>query len=346
LHVVVDGTALAAPHAGIGTYTREILAVLAGRARFTVYGAGHREIPGPRFLGRHFVWPSRIRRQAPDVFFGPMGQLPLGGIGCPSVLTIHDLAIYIRPQWFPPGQPLSTRLVVPRSIERATSLIAVSRNTARDLASLFDRQLNEITVIHEGVSPAFHPLPVEQLPAFRRRFELPERFILFVGSIEPRKNLTTLLRAWAALPDRPDLVIAGAWGWKYEPIQEQIEQLGTGVRLLGPVAPADLPGLYNVATVLAHPAHYEGFGLTPLESMACGTPVVCSNAASLPEVVGDAALLVDPADVEGWTAALERVLHDPGVASDFRRKGVVRAAEFTWEKAGARTWRVLERTAG
>jgi glycosyltransferase involved in cell wall biosynthesis len=266
-------------------------------------------------------------------------------VGCPSVLTIHDLAIYIRPEWFPPGQPLSTRLVVPRSIERATSLIAVSRNTARDLASLFDRRLEEITVIHEGVAPGFHPLPVEQLPVIRRRFGLPERFILFVGSIEPRKNLPTLLQAWAALPDRPDLVIAGAWGWRYEPIREQIERLGTGVRLLGPVEPADLPGLYNVATLLAHPAHYEGFGLTPLESMACGTPVVCSNAASLPEVVGEAALLVDPADVSGWTAALDRVLHDPGVASDLRRKGIVRAAEFTWEKAGARTWRVLERTA-
>ena len=344
--MVVDGTALAAPQAGIGTYTREILAALAGRARFTIYGPGHRLIPGPRFAGRHLVWPGRIRRLAPDLFFGPMGQLPLGRVGCPSVVTIHDLAIYIRPEWFPPGQPLSTRLVVPRSIERATSLIAVSQNTARDLASLFDRRLEEITVIQEGVAPGFHPLPVEQLPAYRRRFELPERFILFVGSIEPRKNLTTLLQAWAQLPDRPDLVIAGAWGWKYEPIRDQIERLGPGVRLLGPVEPADLPGLYNVATVLAHPAHYEGFGLTPLESMACGTPVVSSNAASLPEVVGEAALLVNPADVDGWTAALERVLHDPGVASDLRRKGVVRAAEFTWEKAGARTWRVLERAAG
>ncbi|TMD52895.1 MAG: glycosyltransferase family 4 protein, partial [Chloroflexi bacterium] len=219
--MVVDGTALSSPRAGIGTYTREILAALAGRARFTVYGPGQREIPGPRFFGRHFVWPGRIRRLAPDLFFGPMGQLPLGRVGSPSVLTIHDLAIYIRPEWFPSAQPLSTRLVVPRSIEGANALIAVSRNTARDLAAIFDRRPEEITVIHEGVSPAFHPLPVEQLPAVRRRFGLPERFILFVGSIEPRKNLPTLLAAWAALPDRPDLVIAGAWGWKYEPIRDQ-----------------------------------------------------------------------------------------------------------------------------
>jgi glycosyltransferase involved in cell wall biosynthesis len=343
--VVVDGSALAAPAAGIGTYTREILAALSGRARFTIYGPGHREIPGPRFAGRHLVWPRRVRRLAPDLFFGPMGQLPLGSVGCPSVLTIHDLAIYLRPQWFPSGQPLSTRIVVPRSIERATHLIAVSRNTAEDLVEIFDRRPEEITVIHHGVAPGYHPLPVAELAEVRRRLQLPERFILFVGSIEPRKNLPTLLDAWAAVPDRPDLVIAGPWGWKYEPIREHIDRMGDGIQLLGPVDPDDLPALYNLATALAHPAHYEGFGLTPLESMACGTPVVCSNAASLPEVVGDAALLVDPADVDGWTNALDRVLHDPGLASDLRRRGVLRAAEFTWAKAASRTWRVLETTA-
>lgn len=334
------------PRAGIGTYTREILAALAGRARFSVYGPGYREIPGPRFAGRHLLWPRRIRRLQPDLFFGPMGQLPLASVGCPSVLTIHDLAMYIEPQWFPSGQPLSTRLVVPRSIDRASHLVADSESTARDIAELFDRRPEEISVVHLGVSPVFHPLPGDQLADIRRRLQLPERFLLFVGSIEPRKNLPTLLEAWAALPDHPDLVIAGTWGWKYEAVQQQIERLGEGVRLLGPVEPADLPGLYNVATALAHPAYYEGFGLTILEAMACGTPVVSSSAASLPEVAGDAALLVDPADVEGWTAALDRVLHDPGLATDLRRRGVLRAAEFTWEKAGSKTWRVLEATAG
>jgi len=296
-------------------------------------------------VGRHLLWPRRIRRLAPDLFFGPLGQLPLGSVGCPSVLTIHDVAIYIRPEWFPSGQPLSTRLVVPRSIERATHLIAVSHSTAADVAELFERRPEEITVIHHGVSQDFRPLPVEELEETRRRLELPDRFILFVGAIEPRKNLTTLLDAWAAVPDHPDLVIAGGWGWKYEPIRDQIERMGSGIHLLGPVQPGDLPALYNLATALAHPAHYEGFGLTPLESMACGTPVVSSDAASLPEVVGSAALLVNPTDVEGWTDALDRVLHDPGLASDLRRRGILRAAEFSWAKAASRTLRVLEATA-
>jgi glycosyltransferase involved in cell wall biosynthesis len=342
----------------MATYTRNILAAMEHKGgRFTtwvpertrgagLYGPSVRTIPGPRLIGRHFRWPGRLRRSEYDLFFGPMGQLPLGGIGFPSVLTIHDLAIYIRPEWFPSGQPLSTRLVVPRSIERATHLIAVSQSTARDIAAIFERGPEDVTVIPEGVGPDFHPLPVEQLRPALSRFDLPDRFLLFVGTIEPRKNLPTLLEAWSAVPDRPDLVIAGGWGWKQEPVQAQIERLGGGVHLLGPVAPHELPALYNGATALAHPAFYEGFGLTPLEAMACGTPVVCSNAASLPEVVGDAALLVDPADVEGWTEALDRVLHDPGVATDLRRRGILRAAELSWERAGARTWRVLQATAG
>jgi glycosyltransferase involved in cell wall biosynthesis len=358
LRVAVDGTPLTRPGSGMATYTRNILAAMQKLGgQFTTWvpegdGSTHvfgypalRRIPGPKLIGRHYRWPRRLRRSDYDVFFGPMGQLPLGGIGFPSVLTIHDLAIYIRPQWFPSGQPLSTRLVVPRSIERATHLVAVSQNTARDIAALFDRRPEEITVIPEGVGPDFHPMPVGKLRESLARFELPERFLLFVGTIEPRKNLETLLNAWAALPDRPDLVIAGGWGWKHDAVEEQIERLGRGIHLLGAVAPTELPALYNLALALAHPAHYEGFGLTPLESMACGTPVVCSSAASLPEVVGDAALLVDPEDVEGWTAALDRVLHDPGVAGDLRRRGILRAAELSWDRAGARTLRVLQATA-
>ena len=343
----------------MATYTRNILAAMEKLGgQFTTWvpegGEQHnvlgqpslRRIPGPRLIGRHFRWPARLRRSEYDLFFGPMGQLPLGRIDFPSVLTVHDLAIYIRPEWFPTGQPLATRLVVPRSIERATHLLADSENTARDILGLFDRRPDDVTVVPLGVGAEFHPMPVESLGEALARFDLPERFLLFVGTIEPRKNLATLLAAWEALPDRPDLVIAGGWGWKQDFLRGEVERLGSAVRLLGTVTPAELPALYNRAIALAHPAHYEGFGLTPLEAMACGTPVVCSSAASLPEVVGDAALLVDPADVEGWTAALDQVLHDPGVATDLRRRGVLRAAEFTWERAAARTWRVLQATAG
>lgn len=333
----------------MGTYTREILAALerTERPRLLVYGPGAREIPGPRLVGRHFLWPRRLRRLDIDVFFGPAGLLPLAGPGVPSVITVHDLAIYLRPEWFPPGQPFSTRIVVPRSIERADAVIAVSRNTARDLERIFEIGADRVDVIPEGVSESFQPLPPERLAEVRDRYQLPERFILFVGTLEPRKNVTTLVDAWEALPrgERPELVVAGGWGWRTEAIRARLERAGSGLRLLGSVPYSDLPALYNLATVLAHPAHYEGFGLTPLEAMACGTPVICSNAASLPEVVGSAALTAPPDDVQAWTAALERVLQEPELGLRLRAQGLLRAAEFTWERAARQTYSVLQRTA-
>jgi glycosyltransferase involved in cell wall biosynthesis len=137
-------------------------------------------------------------------------------------------------------------------------------------------------------------------------------------------------------------VVAGGWGWRYGDERQALERSAGRVRLLGPVDPEDLPALYSLASCLAHPAWYEGFGLTPLEAMACGTPVVASSATSLPEVVGDAALLVDPGDVEGWTEALARVLGDPDVAADLRGRGLRRAAEFTWRRAAEATWEVVD----
>jgi glycosyltransferase involved in cell wall biosynthesis len=354
-HVAVDGSGLARPWAGVGTYTREILLALAAArpdARFTVYaGAGVpfeapgmelRTPPAARLVGRHVLWPLELRRLGADVYFGPAGQLPLLGSGAPAVVTAHDMAIYRHPEWFPGGQTLSVRAVVPRSMRRARTVVAVSASTARDVAELFDVEASRLAVVPEGVAARYRPLPAEELPAARERLGLPERFLLFVSTIEPRKNLPTLLDAWSRMRDRPPLVVAGGWGWRCEPIRERIDREGEAVLVLAATAPADLPVLYNLATALAHPAWYEGFGLTPLEAMACGTPVVVSSASSLPEVVGEAGLLVDPADVEGWTAALERVCSDADLRADLRARGLQRASELTWDRAAALTWRVLD----
>jgi glycosyltransferase involved in cell wall biosynthesis len=286
-----------------------------------------------------------LRRLGAAAFFGPAGQMPLGSVGSPAVLTVHDLAIYLHPEWFPRRQPLSTRLTVPRSLRRADFLLAVSENTARDLVDIFQVGTDRIRVVHHGVSDAFRPLPADRKRAARERLGLPERFILFVGTIEPRKNLETLIEAWSQLSRRPDLVLAGGWGWRYESVQARLERLGGQVRMLGPVEPSDLPELYNLASCLAHPAWYEGFGLTPLEAMACGCPVVCSDSSSLPEVVGDAGLLVAPGDVDAWCMALERIRDDSDLAAELRRTGMLRAAEFTWERAAAQTWSAIESAA-
>jgi glycosyltransferase involved in cell wall biosynthesis len=302
----------------------------------------YHHVPGPRLFGRHLVWPAQLRRRPLDAFLGAAGVLPLGSTGCPEVVTVHDLAIYRHPEWFPSRQPLATRFVVPASLRRAASIIAVSHNTARDVQQLFGVDADRIAVIPEGVSPRYRPLAREDLEPVRTRLGLPERFLLFVSAIEPRKNLDTLLDAWVLLSRRLPLVVVGGWGWRYERIQERLARLGPGVMLLGEARPETLPALYNLATCLVHPAWYEGFGLTPLEAMACGTPVVCSDSSSLPEVTEDAALLVDPADVEGWRRALERVSEDAALRADLRRKGILRAAQFSWERTAEATWEVIE----
>src|SRR5262249_49166132 len=160
----------------------------------------------------------------------------------------------------------------------------------RDIEAIFDVPASRITVVPEAVSNAYRPLPPEDLAEARAKLKLPQRFILFVSTIEPRKNLTTLLDAWAMMRDRPDLVVGGGWGGRSGPSQARRARLGPRLHHIQGLARGDLPAVYNLALALAHPAWYEGFGLPPLEAMACGTPALVSDRSSLPEVVGDAGL--------------------------------------------------------
>src|SRR3989475_9293577 len=347
---------LARPLAGVGVYTNQILRAMAVErpdCRFTVFvppgvpgeatsSIAYRPLPDLPFIGRHVQWPARLRRLKPNVFFGAVGALPLMNVGSPSVIAVHDLAIYRNAGWFPQRQPLSTRWVVPSSLRRADQVIAVSTNTARDAEDLFGVPASRITVVPHGVSPGLRPMGGEELAAARERLRLPERFILFVGTIEPRKNLLTLLDAWAMMRDRPDLVIVGGWGWNYESIRGRMSRLGDKVHHLDGLEPAQLPAVYNLARVLAHPAWYEGFGLPPLEAMACGTPVVVSDRASLPELVGDAGVVVAADDPDAWRGALAELLGDATAAEDLGRRGILRAAEVTWPRSAAQTWRVID----
>ena len=355
LQVAVDGSGLERPRAGVGVYTTQILRAMAVErpdCRLVVFGppggfeyvpdATYRLLPQTRLIGRHLQWPATLRRLHPDAYFGPAGALPLGNVGCPAVITVHDLAIYRNPRWFPGRQPLSTRLVVPRSVLRADVVISVSENTARDIVEIFGIDRARIQVVPHGISPKFRPMGGEERAEARARLGLPERFILFVGTIEPRKNLDTLLDAWAMMRDRPDLVVVGSWGWSYEPIRDKMARLGPRLHHYDSVDPDELPAIYNLARVLAHPAWYEGFGLPPLEAMACGTPVVVSDRSSLPEVVGDAAVLVPAGEPEAWRKALELVVGDTELAAGLRHRGILRAAEFSWQRAARLTWRAID----
>ncbi len=355
LKVVVDGSGLQLPRAGVGVYTTQILHAMSVErpdCRLTIFGppgafmhvahSAYRPLPRARLIGRHLQWPARIRQLKPDAYFGPAGALPLGDVGCPSVITIHDLAIYRNRKWFPARQPLSTRWIVPRSVLRADVVIAVSESTAADIVDIFGIPRSRIEVVPHGVATSFTPMGTEDLAAARARLGLPDRFILCVGTIQPRKNLETLLEAWAMMRDRPDLVVVGAWGWQYESVRERMGRLGPGLHHIEGLDPADLPAVYNLARVLAHPAWYEGFGLPPLEAMACGTPVVVSDRSSLPEVVGDAGIVVAADQPEAWRKALERVLDDAELAADLRHRGILRAAQFSWSRAAGLTWRAID----
>jgi glycosyltransferase involved in cell wall biosynthesis len=262
-----------------------------------------------------------------------------------SVFTLHDVAYLLFPQYHLLQNRLYLTLMMPRFLARADRVIAVSEATRRDALRFYRLNPGKVVVIPEGVEPRFRPEPdPARLAAVRQKYALPERFILCVGTIEPRKHLPTLLEAYAALrPHHPQLglVLAGGKGWLYQSFFERLQSLGletqTRVTLTGYVPDDDLPALINCAEVFAFPSVFEGFGLPPLEAMACGVPVVCSNASSLPEVVSDAGISLPPADPRAWAEALDRLLTDPVLHADLRTRGLARACQFTWEAAAQRT---------
>lgn len=285
---------------------------------------------------------------------------------CKTVLTVHDLIYALFPKYHLPLNKWFLNSFMPVFVRRADAIITVSECSKRDLVNLYGVSPERIAVVYEGVDERFHADPGPDVVAsVQQRYALPDRFMLYVGTIEPRKNLITLLDALKRLqvagyklqvgPDsfQPStcnlqLVIAGRTGWLYQPFFDRLKALGLEdtVRLLGYVPDEDLPALYRAADVFVFPSLYEGFGLPPLEAMACGTPVICSNTSSLPEVVGDAGILVDPLDVEAWSAALARLLADAGLRAHLRRRGQDRAARFNWQETARRTLDTYRQVAG
>lgn len=269
-----------------------------------------------------------------------------------TVFTLHDLIPLLFPEYHLPMNRIFLRLMMPRFLDEADAIIAVSENTRQDAADLLGIEPTRVTVISEGVDPHFHPVtdPIK-LDAVRAAYGLPQRFILYVSTIEPRKNHGMLLEAYAALRKKDSdvrLVLVGELGWLWQDFLGDVERSGFGreVSLIGYVPDADLPALISAATVFACPSLYEGFGLPALEAMACGTAVVCSDAASLPEVVGQAGILCDPNDVEAWQHSLSVVLEDEELRSDLEARGKERAASFTWEEVARATRGVYDLVLG
>jgi glycosyltransferase involved in cell wall biosynthesis len=302
----------------------------------------HTERPRNRVLWEQAIAPFALQSSRLDLLHGPANVVPLAA-PCPTVVTVHDLSFERFPHLFHRANRLYLGAMVRASVARARKVIAVSSSTCRELVELFRVPEGKVEVIPNGVEPVFHPLPADQVAAFRAEKGLPAEFILHLGTLEPRKNLLVLLRAYARLRQQHGvphaLVLAGGRGWLYEAIFAEVERLGlTGqVHFPGYVEFAEQPLWYNAAAVFAYPSLYEGFGFPPLEAMACGTPVVTSDATSLPEVVGDAGLLVDPADDVALADALWRALDDSSLRARLSQAGPARAAGFDWHDIARRT---------
>jgi glycosyltransferase involved in cell wall biosynthesis len=306
---------------------------------------------------RMLIWAGQMARVGFDRLL-PGGRLfhatehlllPLRSV--PTVLTVHDLIFRHLPEHHKPLNRWYLNWSLPLYCRRATHVITISECTRRDLIAAYDVAPEKVSVIHEAADPRFAPQAPDRVAAVRRRYGLPERYLLFVGTIEPRKNLTRLLRAFEAVHREglsDALVVVGKQGWLYGDFFAELEAspVREAVVLPGYVPDGDLPAIYAGAQALVWPSLYEGFGLPVLEAMACGTPVACSGTSSLPEVGGEAALYFDPASQGAITDAVRRLLGDADLRAELVGRGFERAARFSWDRVAAETEAVYEAVIG
>lgn len=294
--------------------------------------------PGP--LWKHVALPLALARSRSSVFHSPTGTLPIWA-PCRQVVTIHDLFADIQPAWFAPRVGFQLRTTHQRAALRATRVIAVSERTRTDAIERYGVAPEKIRVVHNGVDhERFFPRKVDS-EAIARRFGVPSPFVLCVGSLMPWRNATRLLRATAKTG--MGLLFVGRDIWGTDPTQRIAFENGwSWARFTGYVDDAALPDLYAAARVFAYPSLYEGFGIPPVEALATGTPVVASTAGALPEVLGDAALLVEPYDEDALTTALLAAAQDDGT---LRQRGLARAQRYRWDRAAQETWAVYAEAA-
>lgn len=358
MRVIVDGTQ-AGNKSGTGEYTLQLAKWLPRVAEdLEVAFAWPEEVPPP---GEATVMPIRGYRSRGLNYVATRGAwLRHAGlihypasIGHPgnmsrAVLTVHDVSCLVNPAWFRWSHAAYYRTMISRSAHKAASIIADSKATASDLEQRLGINRDRISVIPLGVDEMFRPAPPEAAARVRAQYGLPERFLLFVGTHEPRKNLPRLVEAFERVAgDIPHaLVLAGRPGWKCEPLHRALASSPVRSRILTPgfVARDALTALLTAAEAFVWPSLYEGFGLPPLEAMACGTPVLASNTASLPEVVGDAALMADPQDTEDIARKMLALTTDTSLQHALRVKGIERARQFTWLRTAQRTAEVYRQT--
>lgn len=302
--------------------------------------------------------PHLVRSLHLDLLHTPYLIRPYIGVSCPTVLTIYDLIGWRFPELLPPASRRIFAIAMQLALRASDALIAISTSARDDLHAAYRVAADRVSIIPLAADADFAPQPTERLTELRTRYGLPTRYVLYLGANKPHKNLERLINAWhqvvrerwdgtATGETPPLLVVAGHYDPRYPTAQQLVAARGLHerVRFLPNVAAADLPALYAAATAFAFPSFYEGFGLPPLEAMACGTPVLCANTSSMPEVVGDAALMVDPFDEQAIACGLGRLLRDKALCADLRERGLARASMFSWQRTARETLYVYERAA-
>ena len=371
MRIAFDGTTLTAGRTGVGYYTEHLLHHLATE----IEGTGDELVvisnkpidtakplpPHVRiFTERRFplrigwmqLLASRVLRDLqPDVAHFTNGMIP-PACRVPTVVTVHDMSLRLHPRCHPVRRLVINRPLLGVAIRTATSIVTVSESARRDLLRLQPTDPDRVSVVHEAAAPGFAPVHDRaRLDAIRRHYALPTKFALYVGTIEPRKNLLRLMQAFAAARSQGmvhELVCVGPYGWASRDLEAAIERLGVGnvVHFTGYVPVADLPCLYNLADIFAFPSLYEGFGLPVVEAMACGTPVITSNTSSLEEIAAGAAETVNPCSVDEITAAMLRLARDAGWRSELSERGLARAQRFSWTRAAREMLGLYRRAAG
>ncbi|HEX7312889.1 MAG TPA: glycosyltransferase family 1 protein [Pyrinomonadaceae bacterium] len=370
MHIAIDAHSVGTGLAGNETYAANLVEALAEmdrENRYTVYVTRaeaearfggrwdnvsvRRTLPHTPLVRIPLTLSAELRRRPVDLLHVQYTAPPLAP--CPVVATIHDLSFEHIPETFKLRSRVQLRVTVRATARRAAHVIAPSEYTRRDLLETYGLDPARVTAIPLAVSTRFRPVEdAGEVGRVKRLYGIAGEYVLAVGSIQPRKNLGRLLRAYSALrrergrSNLPQLVLVGKQAWLYGDTLRTIEEEGLGdcVLLTGYVSEGDLPALYTGALLFAYPSFYEGFGLPPLEAMSCGAPVLTGDQTSLPEVVGDAGLMVDPFDTDALAAGLARLIDDDALRADLRERGLTRARRFDWRDTARMTLQVYRKT--
>lgn len=301
--------------------------------------------PMARILWEQSLLPVNIAAQRLDVMHTPIGAVPMLSVA-PTVVTVHDLAFLKYPEQIPNSRRQWLIAATRMSARRANRIITVSQATANDLQEWLNVPDDKIEAIPLAISGKVNRVTGKSLEIFRMKWEIDRPYVLAVGTLEPRKNLPTLLRAFAKIKDdvEHDLVLVGPEGWLTGELNSTLQELNLGdrVRLTGFVSDEELGGWYSGADMFAFPSYYEGFGLPSIEAMKCGAPVLCSDNSAFPEVVGDAGVMIPAEDADVWAETMRELLRDPARLDDLRQKGFARAETFSWDRTAQETYDVYK----